>query len=99
MTPQEPNATKFETFLFDAIPLAERSIVVETLRGDEFSPLKNADGEDSPDTVREDMQALFRRWYERAGVPVPRGALEVDPSKAPDEHAFRRLHGVVQGVK
>ncbi len=92
--PDAPNAVKLESFLFDAIPRAERSLVVETVRAEEFSPIKGNSGADSPDTARADLLAMFRGWHERAGVPLPRGALEVDPSKAPDEAAFRRLHGV-----
>ncbi|MEX0742408.1 MAG: UDPGP type 1 family protein, partial [Phycisphaeraceae bacterium] len=38
--PTEPNAVKLETFVFDALPLCERSIVLETLRQDEFAPIK-----------------------------------------------------------
>jgi UDP-N-acetylglucosamine/UDP-N-acetylgalactosamine diphosphorylase len=94
VAPTEPNATKFERFLFDAIPLAPRSMVMETRRWEEFSPLKNADGEDSPATVRRDLEGLFRGWHERADLPVPDGALEVNPVEAPDERAFRLLHGL-----
>ena len=92
--PASPNATKFESFLFDAIPRAERSLVLETRRAEEFSPIKANTGADSPDTARADLLALFRGWHERARVALPRGAVEVDPSKAPDEAAFRRLHGL-----
>jgi UDP-N-acetylglucosamine/UDP-N-acetylgalactosamine diphosphorylase len=91
--PDKPNATKFESFLFDAIPRASRSVVLETTRADEFSPIKQNVGADSPDKARADLIALFRGWHERAGVPAPEGALEVDPSRAPDEAAFRLLHG------
>jgi UDP-N-acetylglucosamine/UDP-N-acetylgalactosamine diphosphorylase len=94
VSPEKPNATKFESFIFDAIPRAERSLVVETSRAEEFSPIKRSEGDDSPETARADLVALFRGWHERAGLPVPAGAVEVDPSKAPDEAAFRRLHGL-----
>jgi UDP-N-acetylglucosamine/UDP-N-acetylgalactosamine diphosphorylase len=94
VSPAAPNALKFESFLFDAIPLAERSLVLETSRAVEFSPIKSNEGADSPDTARADLIALFRGWHARAGLPVPEGALEVDPTKAPDEAAFRRLHGL-----
>jgi len=94
VAPAKPNATKFESFLFDAIPRAERSLVYEVARAEEFSPIKQNDGPDSPDTARADLIAQFRGWHERAGLPVPAGALEVDPSKAPDEEAFRRMHGL-----
>jgi len=93
-SPDKPNATKFESFLFDAIPRAERSLVVETSRAEEFSPIKQNEGADSPDTARADLIAMFRGWHERAGLTCPAGAVEVDPSKAPDEAAFRRLHGL-----
>ena len=39
---------KFEQFIFDALPLAERWMIVETDRAVEFEPLKNATGPDSP---------------------------------------------------
>jgi UDP-N-acetylglucosamine/UDP-N-acetylgalactosamine diphosphorylase len=91
--PERQEAWKFECFLFDALPLAERTLVLETQRRDEFSPIKNSSGEDSPETARRDLVAMFAGWYQRAGLPVPQGALEVDPSVAPDEHAFCHLHG------
>lgn len=92
--PSEPNATKFECFVFDALPLAERTLVLETRRADEFSPIKNSEGEDTPETARRDLIALFASWYRRAAIPVPEGAIEVNPLEAPDEHAFRRRHGL-----
>ncbi len=92
--PSTPNATKFESFLFDAIPLAARSLVVETRREDEFSPIKNATGSDSAATAAADLQRLFVRWYENAGLPLPDGPLEIDPEEAPDEAAFREVKGL-----
>lgn len=88
--PDEPNAVKFETFLFDALPSAERTVTVEAAREDEFSPIKNAEGPDSPATARRDLNRLHARWIEAAGVPVPRGPdgepvdLEIDPRRALD---------------
>ena len=92
--PETPNATKFETFLFDAIPLADRCVVVETRREDEFSPIKNASGTDSAETAAEHLQAQFVRWYENGGLTPPAGPLEIDPEEAPDEAAFRELKGL-----
>lgn len=94
VSPDAPNATKFETFLFDAIPLAERSLVLETRREDEFSPIKNADGADSPATAAAHLQAMFERWYRNAGLTPPAGRLEIDPEEAPDESAFRERKGL-----
>jgi UDP-N-acetylglucosamine/UDP-N-acetylgalactosamine diphosphorylase len=86
--PEAPNAVKFETFLFDALPSADRTVTVEAAREDEFSPIKNAEGSDSPATARRDLNRLHARWLEAAGVPVPRDAdgepvdVEIDPRVA-----------------
>jgi len=70
--PSEPNAVKFETFIFDALPLAERWTIVETERSSEFEPLKNATGRDSPATVRQRMSDMHADWLEQAGAKVLR---------------------------
>jgi len=70
--PAEPNAVKFEQFIFDALPLAERWTVVETDRAGEFAPLKNAVGPDSPATVHQQMSDQFGNWLEQADAVVPR---------------------------
>ncbi len=70
--PREKNALKFETFVFDALPLARRVICVETRRWDDFSPVKNATGLDSVETARRDMIELYSRWLEAAGAKIPR---------------------------
>jgi UDP-N-acetylglucosamine/UDP-N-acetylgalactosamine diphosphorylase len=72
VNPAEPNAVKFERFIFDALPMAERWTLVETDRTHEFEPLKNATGPDSPASVRQRMSNLFGDWLERAGASVPR---------------------------
>lgn len=70
--PETPNAVKLEQFVFDAIPLAKNAIVYTTSREEEFSPVKNADGTDSPATSRADQVKRAARWLEAAGVKVPR---------------------------
>lgn len=70
--PKQPNAVKFETFIFDSLPLAERYAVVETDRATEFEPLKNATGPDSPESVRRRMSDIFAGWLEGAGAHVAR---------------------------
>ena len=69
--PDRPNAVKLEQFVFDAIPLAENAIVYTTDRSEEFSPVKNAEGVDSPDTSRRDQIRRAGRWLTAAGVQVP----------------------------
>jgi UDP-N-acetylglucosamine/UDP-N-acetylgalactosamine diphosphorylase len=70
--PEAPNAIKFERFIFDALPLAEKFALVETDRAVEFEPLKNATGPDSPATVRQRMSDQFADWLEAAGARVER---------------------------
>ncbi len=85
VTPTKENALKFETFVFDALPLAERWLAVSVRREDEFAPLKNATGADSPETVRRAIADVGRRWLRQAGVSVPDGTpVEVRPTFALD---------------
>ena len=72
--PDKPNAVKLEQFVFDAIPLAKNAIVYTTERAEEFSPVKNAEGVDSPATSRRDQVRRAARWLREAGVEVPQGA-------------------------
>ena len=72
ISPDKPNGYKFETFVFDALADTHRSVVMEVERTEEFSPVKNVRGEDSPETARRDLCNLFGRWLESAGLPVPR---------------------------
>jgi UDP-N-acetylglucosamine/UDP-N-acetylgalactosamine diphosphorylase len=85
--PAEPNAIKFERFIFDLLPAAERAIVVEADAAREFAPVKNAPGEkrDSPDTCKAAMTALYREWLEAAGAKVAASApVEISPLFALD---------------
>jgi UDP-N-acetylglucosamine/UDP-N-acetylgalactosamine diphosphorylase len=76
--PASPNAVKLEQFVFDAIPLAANPLVFQTDRLEEFSPVKNAEGDDSPATCRRDQILRAARWLTDAGVSVPAKAGEVD---------------------
>lgn len=93
--PEKPNGVKFELFVFDALPFARNSIVVETARADDFSPVKNATGVDSAQTCREDQLRQFARWLKAAGVNVPTDAtglpaqpIEVSPLFGYDPVSF-----------
>jgi UDP-N-acetylglucosamine/UDP-N-acetylgalactosamine diphosphorylase len=102
--PQRENALKFEMFIFDVLPMAQRWTVVETTRSGEFVPLKNATGPDSPEVVRQAMSNQAADWLENAGIAVPRHAngnaavaLEISPRYALDaeelaEKIDRRLN-------
>lgn len=83
--PDEPNATKFERFIFDLLPAADNGFVVEVLPEEAFAPVKNADGAaaDTPSSARETMVTLHRRWLREAGVEVGEGIqVEIDPEWA-----------------
>ncbi len=77
--PDQPNGIKLESFVFDALPLASKSIVLETVRSREFAPTKNATGIDSVQTTKQMMVARAADWLEAAGVAVPR-----KPDGSPD---------------
>jgi len=81
---------KFETFVFDTIPLAERTCCTEVVREEEFSPIKNSDGGDSPDTARIAMNNLHKSWLEDAGVKIPpMTQVEISPLFALDKEEFK----------
>ena len=61
VSPEKPNAYKYEAFIFDAFESLDDMSILRVKREDEFAPLKNADGEDSPDTARE----LYKNYMER----------------------------------
>ena len=93
--PEKENALKFEKFIFDVLPLAERWAVVETSRREEFAPLKNATGADSPEAVKQAITDLAADWLGKAGGAAPKRpdggaavALEVGPLFALDREEF-----------
>jgi len=86
VAPREPNGVKFEMFIFDALPHARRSVLVEMDRQEEFAPVKNASGEDSPESCRRLLSRKFARWLRCAGPSMPAdaegnppGMLEISP--------------------
>ena len=92
---KQPNAVKLEMLIFDAFPLARETVILETERDQEFSPVKNADGideetgkpfEETPTTCLHDQVRRAAIWLEQAGIDVPRdadgqvaAALEISP--------------------
>lgn len=91
VVPVSENALKAELFMFDALPLAERWLAVNTRRENEFAPLKNATGTDSPTTCQQLQVNLAGQWLEQSGIAVPRDtdgnvtvAIEMRPTFALD---------------
>ena len=48
----KPNAYKFEMFIFDSYEMFDDVVVLRVKREEEFAPIKNAEGQDSPETAR-----------------------------------------------
>ncbi len=59
--PQEPNSYKFESFIFDAFELFDDIAILRGKREDDFAPVKNKDGVDSPKTAKE----LYEKFWNR----------------------------------
>lgn len=98
--PRQPNANKFEMFVFDALPAARRTMVLEGAREEIFSPVKNAQGEDSVETAQRDMMRQAARWIKAAGIQietndegVPTLRIEISPLFALNQQMFvNRMH-------
>ena len=104
--PTEPNGVKLESFVFDALPLASKSIILETVRSEEFGPVKNATGVDSAESSRQMIIARDACWLESAGVAVPRNAdgsvdcaIEIAPSFALAGDDIRAKVGRIPQIK
>jgi UDP-N-acetylglucosamine/UDP-N-acetylgalactosamine diphosphorylase len=97
MKPEKPNAYKFEMFVFDMFKYSSRTLVLEVKREDEFSPVKNASGKDSPETASRDLSNMYARMLASCGVSIPFGAgeqvdgkVEISPLYSLDEDELRR---------
>jgi len=85
-TARDIEGFKFEKFVFDALPLTEKNVVFETLREEEFAPVKNPSGVDSVESAQKMMDDQFRSWLVRRGVKIPPSvrAIEISPLAAVD---------------
>lgn len=86
--PTKLAGVKFETFVFDALGQARSCVTLEVDRALEFSPVKNAEGSDSPATCKADLSAIGR-----AIAGLGDGTVEIDPRAAETADEFRgRAH-------
>lgn len=59
--PEEPNSYKFESFIFDAFTFFDDIAILRGRREDDFAPVKNKEGIDSPKTAKE----LYEKYWEK----------------------------------
>lgn len=100
--PANPNAIKLERFIFDALPLAQQTLIVEGDRAREFNPVKNKSGNDSADTSRAALIRIAEDWLRRAGVTMEPGTpVEISPLDALDaeEMAEKLQRGTLRFAK
>ncbi len=57
--PTEPNSYKFESFIFDAFEFFDDIAILRGKREDDFAPVKNKEGVDSPKTAKE----LYEKFW------------------------------------
>ena len=92
VSPAEPNGVKLESFIFDALPLAEKTMVLECDRNEVFAPTKNPTGVDSVESCRAMLIERDAKRLEKAGVKIARKAdgsvdaeIEISPAVILDE--------------
>jgi UDP-N-acetylglucosamine/UDP-N-acetylgalactosamine diphosphorylase len=82
ITPKVPNGYKFEKFIFDLLPNAKKVAFLAFEKKDEFSPVKNAEGDDSPATCKRDMMSKWRKELYKYGIEMTENSVfEVDAAK------------------
>jgi len=86
----DPNykGIKFETFVFDALPDAKNALMMQVRREREFSPIKNPENEDSPDSARTMAKTMWGEWMQSAGLEIPDGDFEISYKFAGSERDF-----------
>ena len=84
--PESPNGVKLESFIFDALALARKTLVLEGDRAEMFAPTKNATGVDSAESCREMLIERDLRRLNRAGVTTEPGCkVELSPRSVFDD--------------
>ncbi|MBN1442499.1 MAG: UTP--glucose-1-phosphate uridylyltransferase, partial [Planctomycetes bacterium] len=90
--PTEPNCVQFRYFAFDALRVAQKAILVEVSRDEEFSPIKCSQGDYSPQAAVRNLSRLYARWLRNAGATFKDSggdeglqAIEISPLYALDE--------------
>ncbi|MDB4678963.1 UDPGP type 1 family protein [Rhodopirellula sp.] len=91
LDPDEPNAVKFERFIFDLLPSANNAVVVEALASEAFAPVKNAVGAptDTAELAKKAISDLHKSWLRESKIPFADSIkVEVNPCYALDLSEF-----------
>ncbi len=97
--PAEPNAVKLESFIFDALPLASKTMILEGNRENMFAPTKNSTGVDSAESCREMLLERDARILETAGFAVRKSDgkriadIELDPAYTVRPELLKKFSG------
>lgn len=59
---EKPNAYKFEQFIFDSFKLFNNISILRGKREEDFAPIKNKNGEDSPESAKK----LYENYWKKA---------------------------------
>lgn len=59
--PEEPNTYKYEAFIFDGFEYLEDMVILRVNREEEFAPIKNQKGVDSPETAKQIYEKYFSK--------------------------------------
>jgi UDP-N-acetylglucosamine/UDP-N-acetylgalactosamine diphosphorylase len=93
LVPDTVSGLKFEMFIFDALGYARNPVTMEVNRAEEFSPVKNSAGVDSPATAQQSMVKIFTQWVKNSGsvAQLPDNlVIEISPLFALDEDEFKK---------
>ena len=69
-----PTIAALERFIFDLLPEAKKTVLLEADREREFAPVKNLEGADSPDQSAKALQKQWADWLEASGIELQRSA-------------------------
>ena len=67
--------------------------MLEGTRGDDFAPVKNATGKDSPESACELLLKRDRRWLAAAGASICAGPVEVASALSYDGEGLEAFSG------
>ncbi|MBO6243853.1 MAG: UTP--glucose-1-phosphate uridylyltransferase, partial [Clostridia bacterium] len=70
VVPDKPNSYKFESFIFDEFEFFDDIAILRGKREDDFAPVKNKDGVDSPKTAKELYEKFWEKQKKEGKIPV-----------------------------